>query len=69
MINVGPRAAINIVSADRPAKKLGWGKTICRVICDEVDRYEYKFHNTCFLKQNWLSPSNYLNGRYKLSFL
>ena len=49
MINIGLRAAIKIVAADRPAKKLGWGKTICRVICDEVDRYEYKFHNICFL--------------------
>ena len=34
IINIRPRAAINIVSADRPAKKLGWAKTICRVICD-----------------------------------
>ena len=56
MINIGPRAAINILAADRPAKKLGRVKTICTVICDEEDRYEYKFHNICLLKQNGLSP-------------
>ena len=53
-IFVGPSAALNVVGAVKLARKLGPGKTIVTVLCDNGDRYKSKMYQSTWLKEKGL---------------
>jgi cysteine synthase A len=59
-IVLGGSSGINIAGAINLAKKLGPGKTIVTILCDDGRRYASKIFNKDFLKKNKLPIPNWL---------
>ena len=59
-IVLGGSSGINIAGAINLAKKLGPGKTIVTILCDDGRRYASKIFNKDFLKRNKLPIPNWL---------
>ncbi len=59
-IVLGGSSGINIAGAIKLAKKLGKGKTIVTILCDDGRRYASKIFNKDFLKSNNLPVPNWL---------
>ena len=59
-ILLGGSSAINIAGAYKLAKKLGPGKNIVTILCDNGNRYASKLYNKDFLKSKNLPIPNWL---------
>ena len=59
-IVLGGSSGINIAGAIKLAKKLGKGKTIVTILCDDGRRYASKIFNKKFLKSKNLPIPNWL---------
>ena len=59
-IILGGSSGINIAGAIKLAKKLGKGKTIVTILCDDGRRYASKIFNKKFLKSKNLPVPDWL---------